>query len=177
MMPRPWTDEEDTLLRKLYAEGLSASMIAAQMPGKRSRNSIIGRQHRLRISDGCQPKQRKKRESGLPVKPSTNFKYASHLQAASSAHVRALRLLEAKMRYAETSKSVQDVGIEPLMIPLLELEPHHCRWPVNSPDNGEGFLFCGHQKCEGSSYCSHHHEISRSHAPVRRGWTPTRRVA
>ena len=44
-----WTDERVELLRKLWAEGLSASQIAAQMGGV-SRNAVIGKVHRLKLS-------------------------------------------------------------------------------------------------------------------------------
>ena len=153
--PQRWNDEQDEQLKKLTSEGLSASMIAARMPGNRSRNSIIGRQHRLRLM-GKQTQRKKPARSG-PIKP-TDCKSMNHM-AATSTHVPHLRSMEEKMRYAETSKSMRDTSeLDPLMVPLLELESHQCRWPVNSPDNGEGFLFCGHKKQEGSSYCSHHRQ-------------------
>jgi len=159
-----WSEDEVELLKKLTSEGLSASMIAAQMPGERSRNSIIGRQHRLGMM-GKQT-QRKKRASSLPLKPSADFKYRSHVVAATSAHVRALRSLEAKMRYAETSKSMQDASeVEPLNVELLDLHEQSCRWPVTAE---LPHLFCGHTKQEGSSYCSHHHRRAYAGSPPAR---------
>ncbi len=44
-----WTDERVELLRKLWSEGLSASQIAAQLGGV-SRNAVIGKVHRLKLS-------------------------------------------------------------------------------------------------------------------------------
>ena len=44
-----WTDERVELLTKLWAEGLSASQIAAQLGGV-SRNAVIGKVHRLKLS-------------------------------------------------------------------------------------------------------------------------------
>src|SRR5690606_14648108 len=44
-----WTEERVELLRKLWAEGLSASQIAAQLGGV-SRNAVIGKVHRLKLS-------------------------------------------------------------------------------------------------------------------------------
>ena len=44
-----WTDERVELLKKLWAEGLSASQIAAQLGGV-SRNAVIGKVHRLKLS-------------------------------------------------------------------------------------------------------------------------------
>jgi hypothetical protein len=43
-----WTDERVERLKKLWADGLSASQIAAQLGGV-SRNAVIGRVHRLKL--------------------------------------------------------------------------------------------------------------------------------
>ena len=44
-----WNDERVELLRKLWQDGLSASQIAAQLGGV-SRNAVIGKVHRLKLS-------------------------------------------------------------------------------------------------------------------------------
>ena len=44
-----WTDERVELLRKLWADGLSASMIAVELGGI-TRNAVIGKVHRLGLS-------------------------------------------------------------------------------------------------------------------------------
>lgn len=49
-----WTEETVAQLRKLHAEGLSASQIAAEMPPTRTgdaptRNTIIGKLQRLKL--------------------------------------------------------------------------------------------------------------------------------
>ncbi|MCK5712484.1 MAG: GcrA cell cycle regulator, partial [Hyphomicrobiaceae bacterium] len=41
-----WTDDRVDLLKKLWAEGLSASQIAGRL-GSVSRNAVIGKVHRL----------------------------------------------------------------------------------------------------------------------------------
>ena len=46
-----WNDERVELLRKLWQDGLSASQIAAQLGGV-SRNAVIGKVHRLKLSAG-----------------------------------------------------------------------------------------------------------------------------
>ena len=43
-----WTDERVERLKRLWAEGLSASQIAAQLGGV-SRNAVIGKVHRLNL--------------------------------------------------------------------------------------------------------------------------------
>ena len=44
-----WTDERVELLKKLWADGLSASQIAAELGGV-TRNAVIGKVHRLGLS-------------------------------------------------------------------------------------------------------------------------------
>ena len=44
-----WTDERVELLKKLWAEGLSASQIAREI-GDVTRNAVIGKVHRLGLS-------------------------------------------------------------------------------------------------------------------------------
>ena len=44
-----WTDERVELLKKLWAEGLSASQIAAELGGV-TRNAVIGKVHRLGLA-------------------------------------------------------------------------------------------------------------------------------
>src|SRR3954466_3258574 len=47
-----WTKERIELLTKLWAEGLSASQIAAELGGDVSRNSVLGKANRLGLSHG-----------------------------------------------------------------------------------------------------------------------------
>ena len=63
-----WTDERVELLKKLWAEGLSASQIATQLGGV-SRNAVIGKVHRLKLSargrtQAAQPRVKKAPSAG-----------------------------------------------------------------------------------------------------------------
>lgn len=58
-----WTDERVELLKKLWAEGFSASQIAAQLGGV-TRNAVIGKAHRLKLS-GRTKAQPRLRKAGL----------------------------------------------------------------------------------------------------------------
>src|SRR2546428_5073765 len=64
-----WTDERVELLKKLWADGLSASQIAAELGGI-TRNAVIGKVHRLGLSrrakspSSTAPRPRKPRASG-----------------------------------------------------------------------------------------------------------------
>ncbi|TIT88095.1 MAG: GcrA cell cycle regulator, partial [Mesorhizobium sp.] len=68
-----WTDERVELLRKLWSEGLSASQIAAQLGGV-SRNAVIGKVHRLKLSGRgratAAPARQKKATQGASMQKS-----------------------------------------------------------------------------------------------------------
>ena len=42
---------------------------------------------------------------------------------------------------------------------LIELEPHHCRWPVGDPQSPD-FFYCGADKCGDGPYCAAHHFVA-----------------
>ena len=56
-----WTDERVELLKKLWADGLSASQIAGELGGI-TRNAVIGKVHRLGLS--AAPSRRPPRRRG-----------------------------------------------------------------------------------------------------------------
>src|SRR5438093_13246123 len=49
-----WTDERVEKLKKLWADGLSASQIAGELGGV-TRNAVIGKVHRLNLSGRAKP--------------------------------------------------------------------------------------------------------------------------
>ena len=59
-----WTDERVTVLKKLWAEGHSASQIAKQLGGV-TRNAVIGKVHRLGLSGRATPSRPVKRPPRL----------------------------------------------------------------------------------------------------------------
>ena len=58
-------------------------------------------------------------------------------------------------------------GVEPLNIPLLATERHHCRSITGSDEDGR-VLFCGHNVVEGYSYCPYHKLLYYT-KPTKRG--------
>lgn len=52
-----------------------------------------------------------------------------------------------------------------LKMTLVDLAPRGCRWPVNTPEPKDEYLFCGHQAKLGSTYCKHH--AKRAVLPMR----------
>src|SRR6202051_4654018 len=75
-----WTDERVELLKKLWADGLSAAQIAAELGGI-TRNAVIGKVHRLGLSG------RAKSTLGTPRKPRSRSSTAK----ANVGRIRVLR--------------------------------------------------------------------------------------
>ena len=63
-----WTDERVELLKKLWADGLSASQIAAELGGI-TRNAVIGKRRRTNAGNARQHKQKKRDTPHRPSDP------------------------------------------------------------------------------------------------------------
>ncbi|UXM94781.1 GcrA cell cycle regulator [Bartonella sp. HY329] len=85
-----WTDERVELLTKLWAEGLSASQIAAQLGGV-SRNAVIGKVHRLKLSGRGKTTKAQPRAAKSATQTSAPVVEETAKQTASSAAPRATR--------------------------------------------------------------------------------------
>ena len=132
-----WTDERVELLRKLWADGLSASQIAAQMGGV-SRNAVIGKVHRLKLSGrgkqtSSQPRVKKPAATGGGSRVSTTPR-----QPSSGPRVK-----------------------------LVELSERTCKWPIGDP-LAQDFAFCGHESGESGPYCQFHAKLAYQPASDRR---------
>jgi GcrA cell cycle regulator len=161
----PWTDERVELLKRLWAEGLSASQIANQMGGV-TRNAVIGKVHRLGLSGRAKPnaapaQPRARKPSRAPSHPLTH-RPAAHGNAALAAHLRPEPAPEPEIAIDE------DVVI-PMSerVTIMELRDSMCRWPMGDPTTPE-FRFCGGKAITGLPYCTHHSRIAYQPAADRR---------
>lgn len=168
-----WTDERVERLKKLWADGLSASQIAAQLGGV-SRNAVIGKVHRLnlpgRAKSGGQAAARTKRTTAAPRAPnyasrgqtSTNAVSRSSMGGGASAGgATALKQdFEVNTALALDTRPVQDVVV-PISrrLSLIELSERTCKWPIGDPLQ-EGFHFCGNDAGEAAPYCTYHSRLA-----------------
>ncbi len=134
-----WTHGQIESLKSLYASGMSSSRIAAEMGCGLSRNSIIGKVHRLGLTriEGYENRPKMQpRKRHQPYKPRPK-----KLPALSSSYPAFYAPVELRC-----------VEVYPRLISLRDLQSNDCRFPY-----GEGpYLFCGHPKFEGHSYCGPH---------------------
>jgi GcrA cell cycle regulator len=135
-----WTAEQDDALTKLHSLGLSGAQAAwainQEFRTTYSRSAIIGRSHRLGLTQPAIVKRIQKKAAAKVDKPQPP---------------KPIKIFVAEAFVARAADVV------PRHLPLLDLKPDDCRYPYG---NGP-FSFCGHGKTPGSSYCFEHDCLTR----------------
>lgn len=126
-----WTDERVALLKKLWGEGKSAAEIAKALGGGLTRNAVIGKAHRLKLSNRVSPIQQnnKKPVASDPVE---------------------------KKKIIVVPKVVRKAGGG---VAMVNLRDRMCRWPDGDPKE-PGFSFCGCESVPGLPYCDDHAKMA-----------------
>ncbi|MCI4645595.1 MAG: GcrA cell cycle regulator [Hyphomonadaceae bacterium] len=152
-----WTDERVETLKKLWAEGHSASQIAKELGGV-TRNAVIGKVHRLGLSGRATPSRPVKRPPRLArpkprILPDGTVK-TPQPRSASPAVTKATREDRAEIE-----------ALPPLELKngekatVLNLSGSMCKWPIGDPAD-PNFAFCGRNAECGSPYCAEHAKIA-----------------
>ncbi|MBX3583617.1 MAG: GcrA family cell cycle regulator [Rhizobiaceae bacterium] len=167
-----WTDERVELLRKLWSEGLSASQIAAQL-GSVTRNAVIGKVHRLKLSSrgrttAAPTRQKKTPSAGGSVTKSVT-RSTTVTRSVTTIGATALQAqfdAEPVARYHV--RPVEDVVV-PISrrLQLVQLSERTCKWPNGDPLS-EDFSFCGNDAGDNGPYCTYHSRIAFQPAAERR---------
>ena len=150
-----WTDERVELLKKLWADGLSASQIASQLGGV-TRNAVIGKVHRLNLSGRAKP-------ASSAARPRKARPTTPHRPSGGRSVVRQHGAEDPRPPGAAAAWS--QVPIEDLVVPislnvsLLALNDQMCKWPIGDP-GAEGFHFCGHRNFNSLPYCEYHSRLA-----------------
>lgn len=138
-----WTEQMVDDLCRLWDEGLTASEIAKKIGV--SKNSIVGKVHRL-----C-----------LKARPSPIKKKDEEFDSVAEEQV-----FEDEMAEFDSEEWVQE-EIKPAAkkcvkkerVKLMELDGHTCRWPIGDPRDDD-FCFCGKRVKIGQTYCEEHSAIA-----------------
>jgi GcrA cell cycle regulator len=149
-----WTDERIETLRRLWAEGLSASQIASTLGGV-SRNAVIGKIHRLGLSGRVKTTKARAARPRQTAEPRPQPP-APRVMAVGSTVV---KVVEREPQPAP--QVVTEAEVVPLHggVALLDLKTSSCRWPIGDPAE-EDFRFCGARTAPGETYCSCHAELA-----------------
>src|SRR3954454_13736556 len=162
-----WTDERVEMLKKLWADGLSASQIAAELGGI-TRNAVIGKVHRLGLSGRAKspssaaprprkarPHQHMMRVSRPAVRGNTALAHAYDLDAQAE---------------PELVDNVVPMG-QPLTLP--ELTEGTLPWPIGEPGQAD-FFFWSRRTITSLPYCAFHSRVAYQPPNMRRDRRPFR---
>lgn len=128
-----WTDERVTLLKKLWGEGKTAAEIAKALGGV-TRNAVIGKAHRLKLSNRVSPiQQNERKEERIP-------------EIKKPIKTRAVVMAKPANTFFKGLK-------------MIELKERMCRWPSGDPKD-EDFAFCGCSSVPGLPYCEDHAKMA-----------------
>jgi len=175
-----WTDERVELLKKMWAEGQSASQIAKELGGV-TRNAVIGKVHRLGLSNragasvaGAEAEPEKpaaqpapEAKSGARPKPQlvkSDPEPADERPAATAAPAVRKPFVagqplppqpSANEISPEALASVREIEKKARRLTLMELTERTCKWPIGDPATDD-FWFCGLAAIPGKPYCEAH---------------------
>ena len=163
-----WTDERVELLKKLWMEGLSASQIAAELGEGVTRNAVIGKVHRLKLSARTKPTNTAPRarpaarttaprrvsspapSAGISAKPRVSM---ARPQVMGATALAAAPEMEAELYVAPAAAEL--FIPEDKRLNLLQLNEHTCKWPIGDPLSKD-FYFCGQHSLDTGPYCDFH---------------------
>ena len=148
-----WAEADDQQLRQLAEAGKSFSEIGAAIG--RTRNACIGRAHRIGVikGDTKEPSQHpdavraRAARAGLPQPPRPPRAPVERLFAPKQDNI-------PQPLYPQPEASTTAFGTPR---PLLDLEPHHCRFPWGERDGVH--LFCCADRLPGKAWCVEHHAL------------------
>lgn len=170
-----WSEYREELLKNLVATGLSASQIAARLGGFEGspdggRSAVCGKIDRMRKAGlipllgevGVRRSMRVGGQRGAKAAHITRARKRKKGKTGNWIHLQAYGYIDTKTPARKRRLEADGYAPPPddYLVPqaqrkdILDLEDHHCRWPIDKPQGG--FEFCGGEKVPGLSYCSHH---------------------
>ncbi|MEJ6709574.1 MAG: GcrA family cell cycle regulator [Amylibacter sp.] len=179
-----WTDDRVETLKTMWGEGTSASQIAKELGGV-TRNAVIGKVHRLGLSNRATPAKTTK-EKPAPkeaAKPKVAPKHEKEKSAAAKILESPVSLpirrpiitagqpLPPQPSNSEISQealaTVAEVEKKAKKLNLMQLTEKTCKWPIGDPATDE-FWFCGLNVQTGKPYCEAHNAVAFQPMSARR---------
>ncbi len=176
-----WTEERVDKLKELWNEGMSASQIAKVLGGV-TRNAVIGKVHRLGLSNrgAAAPGGETEAKAAEPAKPKA-AKAAKPAAAAKAAPTAAAQqaqppapapttrrtapvIRDATQPRAPGAPTPEEEAARATLaeiekfakrVSLLDLTERTCKWPIGDPTDDD-FAFCGLPCVPGKPYCENH---------------------
>ena len=140
-----WTLKTIATLARMTRAGANSSQIAAALGNGITRNAVLGKIHRLRSKGTALPTS-----AATPaLKPKPKPKPKPRLPVVLTPH-----------------DTVDPKA--PGLLRMMDLDRHHCRWPLNSAMRGE-YYFCGAQVAPDRPYCPAHVALAYDNRNKRQG--------
>ncbi len=175
-----WTDERVEILKQMWAEGKSASVIAKELGGV-TRNAVIGKVHRLGLSNRTAaasstakpaaeapkpepaPQPEPKKAEPVQAAPKPEPKPANSPVPPRKPIITAGQPLppqpSANEISAEALANLAEVEKKARKLNLMQLTERTCKWPIGDPATEE-FWFCGLPCQAGKPYCEAHTAVA-----------------
>lgn len=157
-----WNDERHDALKKLWADGLSASQIARRLGGV-TRSAVIGKVHRLVL-----PPRNTSTRTPHPTRKRPISREAANKHPNTTRHQIVIKAIR------QDGLPLPEPGKEDIArVSFVDLEHYHCKFPCwrDEPPPVHQPAFCGASSVIGASYCETH--LRRTHDSP----NPSRRVA
>jgi GcrA cell cycle regulator len=147
-----WTDDRVAVLTKMWGEGKTAAEIAKTLGGV-TRNAVIGKAHRLKLSNRASPIPQPKKAANANASAANPAKvekkrFTAKPQKDEHDHI-------AVVKAPETKKEIPAGG----RVAMVDLSPRQCRWPSGDPREDD-FSFCGEESVQGLPYCLDHCQVA-----------------
>jgi GcrA cell cycle regulator len=164
-----WTDERVESLKTMWIEGKSASQIAKALGGV-TRNAVIGKVHRLGLSNrAASPKPAVKESPGAaaeqqvkadaPAQPKPEPAPKPQAKEAPKRPAVQPNTPQPPQQVSEVSeearRNLEEVEKKARKLDLLQLTERTCKWPIGDPATND-FYFCGLPSQPGKPYCDAH---------------------
>ncbi|HHS82800.1 MAG TPA: GcrA cell cycle regulator [Devosia sp.] len=159
-----WTEERVATLTKLWLEGLSAAQIAVKLGEGVTRNAVIGKVHRLKLSGRSKPanathRSRSTSRAGRHPGARSGSGGGGGKRRTISTPVMGANALSPSVD-ADASpmaaRRAEEIFVPPeKRIGILGLTENTCKWPIGDPLLDD-FHFCGHDSEENAPYCKFH---------------------
>ena len=187
-----WTDERVETLKTMWSEGKSASQIAKELGGI-TRNAVIGKVHRLGLSNRVGGPDRPEDEPGMLIDPGEDIAEDTDAEApapkpAAAPAAPAARPVgkdpvpaprpkpggqplppqpSASEISAEALANLAEVAKKARRLSLMQLSERTCKWPIGDPATDD-FWFCGLPSVPGKPYCETHVAVAFQPMSARR---------
>ena len=134
-----WTDDRVNILKKLWGEGHTAAEIAKELGGV-TRNAVIGKAHRLKLSNRVSPIQQNNKKPVVRVVERKVEKSVAPISRSTTPIVE------------QSSANIEKVS-------MIDLGGRQCHWPFGDPRE-EDFGFCGCESMPSLPYCEEHAKLA-----------------